>query len=260
MDNLSLELQTAIDAAKAGAEVAIKYYKGEKDLRVQFKADTSILTIADSASEKAIKGAILSLFPNAKFIAEEESASVPAGDEFWIIDPIDGTTEFSKGIDMWGIMIAYAKNDEVLVGVCYFPILNVLLTSEKGKGAFSNGKQLFCSKTPELAKALMGISSVKYYKDYERQKMIESTNYIWSARCLFSSISCYYVASGKYDFFIASSHNNIWDVAPFILIIEEAGGKVTDWKGDKLSTTNMSSNMVVSNGILHEQIIKMLNS
>ena len=109
MDNSSLELRTAIEAAKKGAVIALSYYNKGKDLSVSLKKDTSTLTIADTDTEDVIKNHILSVYPNAEFIAEESGNTTSNFENVWIIDPIDGTTEFSRGIDLWGIMVAYAS-------------------------------------------------------------------------------------------------------------------------------------------------------
>lgn len=251
----------AIDAAKIGSQTALKYYRRKNEgLKMRLKEDTSIVTIADTKTEEAIKKHILSNFPRAEFIAEESKSTVKDSSNVWIVDPIDGSTEFSRGIDMWGIMIAHAGLGQVICGVCFFPVLDILLYAENGKGAYINDFKLQVSGVSELSEAFMGFSSMKYFIGKEKETLLQVIDHVRTARGFLSSFSEYCVSSGKLDFFITSSHNGIWDIAPFICIIKEAGGKVSDWEGNELNIRDGSTNMLVSNGKLHEQIIKVINS
>src|SRR3989344_5466646 len=123
---MSDELKIAIEAAREGAKIALKYYKaGMNKLSISLKNDKSLVTIADTETENRIKEYISSNFSNAEFITEESENTTKSYKNVWIIDPIDGTREFSRGIDTWGILIAYAYSEEVVVGVCYFPAIDV---------------------------------------------------------------------------------------------------------------------------------------
>lgn len=106
----SLELQTAIEAAKVGATTALKYFN--KGIAVDYKEDKSPVTIADKKTEEAIKNFITSKFPGAKFVGEEFGGKIN-DDEFWIIDPIDGTRSFSRGVPEWCVMISVSKNNKI---------------------------------------------------------------------------------------------------------------------------------------------------
>ena len=130
----------------------------------------------------------------------------------------------------------------------------------KRKGGISERKKIHVSKVSHVSSAIMGFSSIKYYKGSEKEVLLQAISKAWTARGTVSSFSGFCVASGKFDVFVASSHNGIWDIAPFIPIVEEAGGKVSDWKGSPLSIENKRSNMVVSNGLIHDEVIKMLSS
>lgn len=260
MEIISLHLQTAIDAAKMGAKVATDYYKMEAaSLEISQKKDKSLVTKADLVTENAIKEHIRTVFPNVEFITEENDNTTKSFEDVWIIDPIDGTREFSRGIDLWGINIAYAKNKEIVVGVSYFPALNILIYAEKDKGAFVNGNVVQVAKTDSIAKSLLGYSHINYFTNDERKflfKLIENVN---STRSFVSCYSAYCVATGKLDFFLASSHNRIWDIAPYICIIEEAGGMVTDWEGNKMKIDHDVSPVLASNGILHKVALEILS-
>lgn len=259
MSNFSLELKTAIDAAKKGAEAALPFFNKEQEMDLKYKDDNSTLTAADIASEEAIKSYILSVFPDAEFIAEESDDTTSSYENVWIIDPIDGTTEFSRGIDSWSILIAYAKNKEIVVGVCFFPVRKDLLYAEKSKGAFMNDALIKVSALSDLRKALIGFSPFRFFNEAERIKLISVLDNAMSSRGTVCSYSANNVALGRFDAYVGSPHNGIWDIAPFVPIVKEAGGKITDWNGEELNIENRRSNMIVSNGLLHSEIIKILS-
>src|SRR5438874_1234590 len=121
---MSPHLATAIEAAKIGAATASQYF--ESELQVEYKSDNSPVTTADFESEKAIKQYISSQFTDANFLAEETASSIPAND-FWVIDPVDGTNSFIRGIPFWFVLVSYYRNNQIQLGVCYFPLLKQLL-------------------------------------------------------------------------------------------------------------------------------------
>ena len=121
---MSEELKVAIEAAKKGGKHALQYY--EKDLAIEFKNDNTPVTIADKESEEVIKNHILKSFPDAKFVGEESGGSVDK-EEFWTIDPIDGTRSFIRGIPQWCNLISFCKKDGPVLGVCYYAVNNELM-------------------------------------------------------------------------------------------------------------------------------------
>lgn len=256
----SQHLQTAIDAAHAGARVALDYYSREKDeLRITHKEDHSILTVADGQSEQTIKDHILSVFPESVFIAEESENSIGNQKNVWIIDPIDGTREFSRGIDMWGILIAYALDREVTVGVCYFPMLDIMVYAEKNCGAYINDVGVSVSQITDLKSAYLGFSPIQKFKGEQREKLLAVFDNTEASRSFITSYSGFCVASGKLDFYISSDSNKIWDIAPFLCIIPEAGGKVSTWEGKTVNIENERAQVVASNGVIHDQVLEILN-
>lgn len=260
MDKPSQELQVAISAAQAGAKAALSYYNKENlSLNTTQKGDRSVLTDADLASEKSIKNHILSVFPDAEFIAEESENTTKNFRSVWIIDPIDGTKEFSKGLDLWGILVAYARSEEVIVGVCFLPALNILLYAEKNKGAYINNSKTKVSLVKNLSTTFMGFSPIHFFKDRQKDTLLNMGDQTGSTRSFCSSFSCYCVASGRLDLYVSSSHNKIWDIAPFVCIIKEAGGKITDWKGNDISIRNEDAESIVSNGLIHDAVLKIVN-
>ena len=256
----SKELQIALAAAKRGATIALKYYANQENLHITFKEDESVLTIADGETQKVIQQYISSEFSDATFIAEESENTEVPNQNLWIIDPIDGTREYAHGIDLWSILIAYATDNEIKVGVCYFPALDLLLYAEKGKGAYLNDVQVSVSKNSDFAKAFFSYSPITYFTEEEKIVLDSIIGTSGSSRSFASSYSAHSVAISKMDFFIANSHNKIWDIAPFIRIIEEAGGTVTDWNGDSIKIANKPTPVLASNGLLHNELLQIVKN
>ena len=249
---ISKELQTAIDAAKTGGKVALEYFQTE--LEIKKKHDNSILTIADPKAEDAIKKEILKTYPEAKFLAEESGGSRDE-DDFWIIDPIDGTRVFAKGISQWSILIAHYYKGEITVGVSYTPTQNMLLVAEKDKGAFLNGKRVSVSSTTDPANSFGSFGSINRFKD--KNPILKLVDAGVTLRSYEHAYAIALLVSGRMDVVI-DAYAMTWDYAPFICIVKEAGGKVTDFQGKKWDFS--SKNLLVTNGILHNEFVKIINS
>ncbi len=251
---MSNELKVAIAAAKTGAKTALKYFDKELDLGITLKENKSILTKADLDTEKQIIKFIKSKYPDANILAEESGGHTDHS-EFWIIDPIDATRVFAKGIAQWSILIAYYKNNTVQVGVCYIPTQNMLVYAERGKGAYLNGKRIHVSGTRKLEHAFASFGGITHFKKPELILKLGKKGA--NLRSYEHAYTFSFVASGKMDFVI-DSFATPWDYAPLVRIIEEAGGQVSDFEGKPWSLG--SKNLIVSNGILHNEILKTINS
>jgi fructose-1,6-bisphosphatase/inositol monophosphatase family enzyme len=247
----SSTLSLAIEAAKVGAAKANSYYK--TDLSIELKKDQSVVTIADRETEKHIKSFISSHDKNAQFVGEETGGDTSAS-EFWIIDPIDGTRSYSRGIDSWSVLLAFCKNQEIVVGVAYFPIWNYLLVAEKGHGAFLNDKKVSVSTVSQFKNAYVGFGSPGHFKN---QKMLgEYIQTCAAARCPEATYATMLVASGGFEAMM-DSYAQLWDVAPFRVIIPEAGGRITNFDGQQLSFNDRG--FIASNGLVHDEILSIVN-
>lgn len=249
--SLSLELQTAIAAAKIGAKKALEYFN--KGLKIKYKKDKSIVTNADRETEKIIKNYILSKFPKAKFVGEEFGGNLTEK-ELWIIDPIDGTRSFSRGIPEWCVLIAVSQNQQIVSSVVYFPLKNMLYYSQKGKGAFLNGKRVYVSKVNDIRKSYMGFGTIKYFKD--KNKLFDVIKESGGARSFETTYQSCLVAEGKMDINL-DSYGKLWDLAPFKLLIEEAGGKITRFNGNEW--TLEGDGAIITNALLHDKVISIIN-
>lgn len=251
---MSNELSIAIDAAKSGAKEALKYFTHNPAITI--KPDNTPVTIADKECELAIKKVLLDSFPKSSFLAEESGST--GGDDFvWIIDPIDATKNFIRNLPFWGIQIALAKKNEVVLGVSYAPALDQLFYAEKDKGAYCNNQKITVSKIDKLENATLLHGTIDFFE--------EKTN-----NFLDLSKKCYYergfgdfygytlVACGKADIMMDAKNGGPWDIAAVSIIIKEAGGKVTNINGKPWDLNDR--NAVATNGLLHDQVISILNT
>lgn len=244
----SHELRLAIEAAKAGAQEALKYY--DKGIETTFKADKTVVTEADVASEKVIIDRIKKDFPNAHFLAEESGGEVRS-DSFWIIDPIDGTRSFSRGIPTWNVLIAYCQNREVKVGVSYFPLMGGVMYAERGKGAYFNDEQISVSKTGQLSKSYSALGSPKYFE--HKQLILDLVDASATLRMHDLTYSTFLLSQGKIDALV-DRYGKTWDCAPFKVIIEEAGGRITRLDGSEWELDGRDGS-IITNGLLHDEVL-----
>lgn len=257
----SKELKTAIAAAKAAGRVIMKHYGRHYKVKLK-SARLGIVTEADFAAQKKIKQVILKAFPKAIFLAEEDKKHARLSNEStWVVDPLDGTYNFSRGIKGFSVAIALVKNRQPVLGVISDPSTGDLFSAEKGKGAFLNGKKIRVSGVSQMEKSVYDIPlSVRKGMRKKGLKILNKLmkrlgvlRIVGSAALRFA-----FIAAGRFDAYIEYG-TYPWDVAAGIVILKEAGGKVTDDKGKPLSLLTHDQTLVASNGKIHVQIIKELN-
>lgn len=248
---MSEELKTAIAAAKKAAAHATKFL--ENDFEVMRKDDDSPVTKADKECEKIIRSTITEKFPNAKFVGEEGGGNTEE-EEFWIIDPIDGTKAFARNIPHWSILIALYKNNDIHLGVSFIAGQNQLFYAERGKGAFLNDEKVHVSSHEKLDHFYFTFGTPKRVANIDGLlRLIDKAEW---ARSVGDAMSFHLLANGKTDVHIENGLQ-LWDIAPFKVIIEEAGGKITEDTGEPWSKT--TSNILVSNGLLHDEAVRLFN-
>lgn len=238
----------------------VMYLKNEA--KSSFKGDSDIVTEADLKSEKFIVDAIQKAFPNDQIMAEEDYSDTKITDErIWVIDPIDGTINYSRKIPLYCISIALVGNSIPQVGCIYIPEFNELYWAEKGKGTFLNDQPIKTSEVVELNKSLIYFGDFHSSPEGEAVKMrekhvIKSGQDAMRTRILGSAgIETAYVAAGKIEALVCDAF--YWDVAAGIILVEEAGGKVS--KKDGSSFDPAKRDIVLSNGKIHEKLIAILN-
>lgn len=250
-------IETAIEAAKKGGEVALKYF--ETELEHEIKDDKSFVTIADKETEAAIIGVLKEKFPDHSFLAEETGESGSKSEYMWVIDPIDGTANFVNGLPLWAISIGLVKNGEVIAAVIYNPVINLLVHAEKGKGLWCDGVRLHVSaQGKDKAMITVGVGKAPGVKDQlaalfrESPKFIKTYRYVGSA-----ALELALLARGGTEAFI-SLGNSKWDYAAGVLLVQEGGGKITGLKG---KPWHFEENyFIASNGVVHNEILELIRA
>ncbi|MBI4210057.1 MAG: inositol monophosphatase [Candidatus Diapherotrites archaeon] len=247
------EVETAKLACIEAGKVAMKYFRG--DFGYSFKGDRNIVTQADIEAEKRAKAVVLKDFPLHGFLGEEGGAS-GSSDHVWVIDPIDGTTNFFHGVGQFAVSVAYARRGELVCGCVYNPVSGSLYWAQAGKGAWLGKSRLRVSKVSRLRDALL-ISGFPYDEPSLEEKTFRSMASL-RAECQdirrfgSASLDLCYVAQGICDGFF-EYRLQPWDVAAGMLIVREAGGRVTDINGAE--ATMDSGHFLASNGLLHAEML-----
>lgn len=251
-------LEFAKDMAKEAGKLIRDNYGKIKTK--EMKADKSSVTNVDKESEALIISRIKKKFPDHAILSEESGSNNKKSEYLWIIDPIDGTRNFMHEIPLFSVSIGLVKNNRPYIGVVYFPILDEIYHAEKGKGAFLNGKKIHVSARTIKDMPLMSYGANIFEKDVEWHKrkvseLVKITSKIRMFGC--ATVNMSYLAAGRFDAFIGR-YGKIWDYAASIVIVNEAGGKITDIEGKPY--TMETTDFVVSNGKFHDELIKITKS
>ncbi len=252
---------TLLNAVEAGAEELRRYFNNE-DLKISNKEGiNNWVTEADHASEKAIIDVIQSEYPDHFILGEESGETATASDVKWIIDPIDGTINYASGIPICAVSIGVEKNGEIILGAVYNPFIHELFFAEKGKGAFLNDKKISVSKKSEVIHSCLVTGFPYTYLDMENGPLQVFERFVRKGipvrRLGSAAIDLCWVAAGRFDGFFEHSLSP-WDTAAGYLIVEEAGGKVTDMNGDKYSP--YQKKLVATNGLIHDELIEVIHN
>ena len=248
--------QILIEATKAGAAELVRFFN--KEFQVSNKEGVNnLVTEADHASEAAIIKVITQHFPD-HYILSEEAGELPQDSNYkWIIDPIDGTINFSKGIPLCCVSIGIEKDGKMILGSVYNPIMNEFFIAEKGSGAFLNDKQIKVSTQTEVLKSCLvtGFPYTYLHSANGPLQVFERliTKGIPVRRLGSAAIDLCWVACGRFDGFYEHKLQ-AWDSAAGFLMVEEAGGKVTDFEGNYYSL--YQPHLVATNGIIQEELLK----
>jgi len=252
-------LNFAIETARAAGHLLLEKYG--RITAVTKKGDYNLVTEADLASEALIIERIKSHYPRHMILAEESGDTVVVGGDAkwkWIIDPLDGTTNFAHGYPCFCVTIALEHDGELVVGVTYDPTRNELFTAEKGQGASLNFKPIHVSSTEKLSESLLVTGFPYDFKD-RHDFARHLTDFLLGARGVrrdgSAAIDMAYVACGRFDGFWEEGLNP-WDVAAGVLMISEAGGRVTGYDGSPLSIYKPP--ICASNGLIHDEMLAVL--
>ena len=244
-------LEVATGAVKQAGELLLAHFHSDKEIRD--KGKNHLVTEVDILSEKAIARVLTDEYPGCIILSEELSPSTPVTGYTWVVDPLAGTNNYISGIPLFCINIALVKNETILLGITYDPVRNELFWAEKGKGAYLNDSPVHVSDKASLKASLLSFDPGD--DPVQGRKLLNMVSSLWpgvhSLRSLGSaSISQAYVACGRFDLYVRSCLYP-WDIASGILLVEEAGGKVTDWQGKSASL--QSKEIIAANHKLHQE-------
>ena len=245
-----------LKAAKEASKIVLKHYGNFGKLK--FKNPRSLLTKVDLLSDAKIKQIISKKYPEHNFLTEESGFTGKGSEYTWIVDPIDGTTNFTSKIPYFAVSIALAKNNEVIMGIVYNPCTKEMFFAEKGKGAFLNNKKIMVSNKNNIKDALLAFALPSNIKTSQKtlsllSKIFGSVRGIRNPGS--AALNMCYVAAGKFDLFLSLSLNS-WDAAAAFLIVEEAGGKVTNLKNKRWAINDETC--IATNKMLHDKFIKLI--
>ena len=246
----SAELEIAIEASKAAAEVIKKYYQG--NFQVEIKNDQTPVTEVDIQAEKIIKEIILNAFPDHGFYGEETNRENHDSDFLWLVDPIDGTKGFVRGYPFFSTQIALMHKSQIILGVSNAPIFEEIIFAELGKGSWIDNHRTKVSKTSKIESSTISTGNLKSLALSEKWSNFgKIVSRIDRIRGYGDFYHYHLLATGKIDAVIESDVN-ILDVAALSIIISESGGIFTDLNGKK-PDLNIKS-ILAANPILHPEI------
>ena len=252
-------LDTAVRAARAAGK--LQRERLWSDFTVDFKGEVNLVTEVDQACEELIVATICSVFPEHAVLAEENHHAPAPAAYRWIIDPLDGTTNYAHGFPWFCVSIALEHDGQIVVGVIYQPVLDELFTATRGEGAFLNGRVLRVSQRQPLINALLATGF-----PYDRSPGSESNfdqffGFQLAARGVrragAAALDLAYVAAGRLDGFWECQLKP-WDVAAGRLLVEEAGGRVSNYRGEPYSVYD--HRILASNGLIHDDMLGVLAS
>ncbi|MFP2911121.1 histidinol-phosphatase [Pyxidicoccus sp. 3LFB2] len=238
-------MQAASELARTAGDVALGFFRS--GIAVDTKSDGTPVTVADRTAEQAARDWLEARFPEDGILGEEFGETRPGAERRWILDPIDGTKTFIRGVPLWGTLVALAKGERILVGAAYFPAVGELLVAAPGQGCFWNGKPTRVSEQAELSKAVLLSTDERFLLHPERGEA-------WRGLAKEAAMDrtwgdCYgylLVATGRAEVMVDEVLSP-WDAAALQPIIEEAGGVFTDWKG---RATSFGGDCIATNGAL----------
>lgn len=254
---LKTALKNAEEAALAGGKVLMEYF--EKPFDIEFKGDANLVTVADRRSEEAIVSIITKYYPGHQILAEEGTTNNNISEYRWIIDPLDGTTNFAHSLPIFAVSIGLELNGNMVMGVVYDPVRGECFTAMEGCGAYLNGKAIHVSKADTLDKSLLATGFPYDRRINPDEYLLYFREFLKTAQEIrrpgAATIDMCYVASGRFDGFWEPKLQP-WDIAASAVIVKEAGGRLSDYKGGEFSIYGKET--VASNGKIHGEMIEVL--
>ena len=246
----------AAEAARIGSRALLRRFR-DRTVEIQHKSENDLVSDADRESEEAIIGFLQDRLPDHQILSEEVGVVGPGGADYeWLVDPLDGTSNFLQGLPVWGISIACRRGDRLLAGVILEPVGDNLFVAWRGGGSTWNGESIRVSEQPSLRGAFLATgfpfrarAAIDAYLAIFKSVYLQARSI---RRLGAASLDLAYTAAGIYDGFF-EFRLSAWDLAAGMLIIEEAGGVVSDLDGGGTSLT--SGNLVAGGPAVHEELM-----
>ncbi len=247
----------AEEAAREAGRLLMRRFRTA--FAVAHKGEVNLVTEVDLAAEELIVSRIRSAFPDHAILAEENHSRRKSGSHIWIIDPLDGTTNYAHGFPAFAVSIGLEIDGELACGAVYNPVLDEMFTACRGGGAFCNGEPVHVSQTASLGESLLSTGFPYDIRTSENNNLDNFREFALLAqgvrRAGSAALDFCSVAAGRFDgFWELSLH--AWDCAAGYLLVREAGGRVTNFHGDEGSI--YEPEMIASNGKIHEQMLAVL--
>ncbi|TWT19932.1 inositol monophosphatase [Luteimonas wenzhouensis] len=251
-----------IEAAQAAGSGLLRRHAQLSELMVQTKSGPAdLVSIADREAEDTVRGLLAKARPSYAFLGEE--GGVAGGSDQaqrWIVDPLDGTTNFLFGCPLWGVNVALEREGEVVAGVTYLPVLDELFVAERGKGAWLNGRRIRVSARGELIASVLAcgipFAGKPDHPVFAREMALLSAGTAGIRRTGACAVDMAWVAAGRWDAYWERALS-AWDMAPGVILVREAGGVATSVAGDALDIGG--GNVCVSNGAIHAALVATLD-
>jgi len=244
-------LAVALEAAREGGRRTLAYFNAGAG--VESKADGTPVTAADREAEATMRRIIARAFPDHGILGEEEGETAGSAPSRWIIDPLDGTRSFVRGVPLFGTLVGLEARGEPVVGVIHLPALDETIAAAHGEGCTWNGRPCRVSAVDRLADALLVVTDERSARArsgaYDRLAARTELQRTWA--------DCYgyaLVATGRAEVAL-DPVMNVWDCAALLPVVEEAGGRFTDWQGRR---TIHGGEAVATNGVLHDAVLDVL--
>lgn len=249
----------ALAAAHAGGQAALRHFR-RPDLKVEWKSDESPVTVADREAEAAIQAVIAAAFPDDAWLGEETGVASGGSGRRWIVDPIDGTRNFVRGVPLWAVLVACEQDTpegpQVIAAAAGIPGLDEWYDAVAGGGARCNGVRLAVSAADRLDQSLFCYESPSWF---EQNRLRPAFDRLCGSTALQRGLCDAYghllVASGRAEI-VVEPQLAVWDVAATSLIVSEAGGRFSDLAG---TTSIRSGNAVVTNGRVHDRVLDLIH-
>lgn len=246
---MSADLDLALSLADDADAISLPRFRAV-DLKIDVKPDLTPVTDADRAVERALRERLARERPEEPVLGEEEGGGSSAGTR-WVVDPIDGTKNFTRGIPVWGTLIALERDGAIVCGVVSAPAMGKRWWAAAGEGAYRDGERLGVSGVDSLADAVLAYST----RGLRDVRALELIRRVWHAQPYSDFWAFMLLAEGSVD--VAIEHEmNPWDNAPLKVIVEEAGGRFSNLRGDPRYD---GGSAVATNGLLHDAVVAQLN-